>query len=152
MSYFLFHFNLKWFHSINSLFTKGTSFDFLAILVYVDDILLVGPNPTIIKYATTLLHNHFKLKDLGLELSRLKHGIFLSQRHYILSILSNCGMMGCKPSSIPMMPNNKLHISSRDPLPDPDIYRRLIGKLLYLTISRLGICFIVHKFSQFLSK
>jgi len=120
--------------------------------VYVDDILFVNPNPTVIKYGTTLLHNHFKLKDLGLELSQSKHGIFLSQRHYILFILSNCGMMGCKPSSIPMMPNNKLHISFGDHLPDPDIYRRLIGRLLYLTISRPDICFIVHELSQFLSK
>jgi len=55
-----------------SLFTRDTGFDFLSILVYVDDIVCVGPNPTIIKSATTLLHNHFKLKYLG-------HLIFVSR-------------------------------------------------------------------------
>lgn len=31
-------------------------------------------------------------------------------------------------------------------------YRRLIGRLLYLQISRPDICFVVHRLSQFLQK
>jgi len=61
-------------------------------------------------------------------------------------------MMGCKPSSIPMMHNTKLHISYRDPLPDRGSYRHLIGRLLYLTIYIHANCFTNHKLSQFLSK
>lgn len=32
------------------------------------------------------------------------------------------------------------------------IYRRLIGQLLYLQISRPGLCFAIHRLSRFLQK
>jgi len=85
-------------------------------------------------FITNTLHIHFKLKDLGnlkffigLELSRSKHGIFMCQNHYVLSILADCGMVGCKPYSISMMPNAKLHSNPGDPSPEPNIYKGLIG-------------------------
>nr|KYP48208.1 hypothetical protein KK1_030092 [Cajanus cajan] len=48
-----------------------------------------------------------------------------------------------------MEANLKLHTKSRTKLLDPGIYRRLIGRLLYLTISRSDICYTIHKLSQF---
>lgn len=49
--------------------------------------------------------------------------------------------------------NPQLRLSSFDnDLLDPSTYRCLIGLLLYLTISRLDITFVVHKLSQFMSK
>lgn len=58
--------------------------------------------------------------------------------------------MSCKPSTISMEPNLKLHANSWTPLLDPDTYRRLIGRLFYLTISRLYICYTIHMLSQFI--
>ena len=75
----------------------------------------------------------------------------MCQRHYTLSILEDCGMLACKPSSIPMEAHNKLTANSGTKLVDPGSYRRLVGRLLYLTISRLDICYYVHKLSQFVS-
>lgn len=48
-----------------SLFTKGTASNFVALLVYVDDIIITSPSPTVISSLTTLLNSQFKLKDLG---------------------------------------------------------------------------------------
>jgi len=76
----------------------------------------------------------------------------MCQRHYVLSLLEYCGMLACKPFAIPMLPNLHLHNNYGTPIADPAIYRRLIGRLLYLTISRPYICYIVHKLSQFVSK
>ena len=129
-----------------SLFTKGEGDNFIAILVYVDDIILASPSQEIIFKAKTILKKHFKLKDLGdlkiflgLELSRSKEGIFMCHGHYTLSILEDCGMLACKPSLIPMETNNKLTANSGTKLVDPGSCRRLIGRLLYLTISKPDI-------------
>ena len=75
----------------------------------------------------------------------------MCQRHYTMSILEDTGMLACKPSAVPMAADLKLNAESGSQLPDLEAYRRLIGKLLYLTISRLGICYTVHKLSQFVS-
>ena len=47
---------------------------------------------------------------------------------------------------VQLMPNNG------ELLPDFSQYRRLIGRLLYLTLSRLDISFAVHKLSQFIAQ
>lgn len=59
--------------------------------------------------------------------------------------------MGCKPSSIPMDPSNKLSADYSTLLPDAEPYRRLVEKLMYLTITCPYICFAVNKLCQFSS-
>lgn len=51
--------------SSNSLFTKGYGSSFIALLVYVDDIVITGPSFDAIQHLKNFLHSHFKLKDLG---------------------------------------------------------------------------------------
>lgn len=51
-----------------------------------------------------------------------------------------------------MDPNSKLCFEKGELLSDSTHYRQLIGRLLYLTISRPDICFVVHKLSQFVVK
>ena len=45
----------------------------------------------------------------------------------------------------------KFSNSISEPVSDPSQYRRLIGKLLYLTLTRPDICYSIHKLSQFMS-
>nr|KYP49734.1 Retrovirus-related Pol polyprotein from transposon TNT 1-94 [Cajanus cajan] len=137
---------------------KGSKATFIAVLVYVDDIVLASPSSNMINGAKNMLQRQFKLKDLGdlkfflgLELLKSREGIYLCQRHYTLAILEDCGMLACKPSAVPMEANLKLHTESGTKLLNPGIYRRLIRRLSYLTISRLDICYAVHKLSQFVS-
>lgn len=51
-----------------------------------------------------------------------------------------------------MDPNIDLNSLSGDPLKDISHYRSLIGRLLYLTITRPDISFVVHKLSQFVAQ
>lgn len=50
-----------------------------------------------------------------------------------------------------MDPNLKLSQEECDLLDDPMSYKRLIGRLVYLTITRPGISYSIHKLSQFLA-
>lgn len=59
----------------------------MVILVYVDDLLIIGSTPIMIEEAKRTLHNHFKVKDLGdltyllgIEVMRLEKGIILNRR------------------------------------------------------------------------
>jgi hypothetical protein len=50
-----------------------------------------------------------------------------------------------------MHPHLQLHQSSGNVLTDPTPYRRLVGRLLYLTHPRPEISYVVSKLSQFLA-
>lgn len=141
-----------------SLFTKGSGESFVALLVYVDDIIIAGRSSSVINSLKIHLNAAFRLKDLGslkyflgLELARSSSGIFLSQRNYTLQLLEDSGFLASKPVSLPMDPTVKLNASDGVVLTDSTSYRRLIGRLLYLAISRPDIVFAVHKLSQYVA-
>jgi len=58
-------------------------------------------------------------------------------------------MMDCKPVDTPMDPNVKLVPGQGELFSNPGRYRRLIGKLNYLTVTRPDIAFAVSVVSQF---
>ena len=76
--------------------------------------------------------------------------MIISQRKYTLDMLVDTSMLDCKPVDTPMDPNVKLVPSQGEPLRDPERYRRLVGKLNYLTITRPDISFPVSVVNQFL--
>ncbi|XP_024026696.1 uncharacterized protein LOC112093108 [Morus notabilis] len=142
-----------------SLFVMGAGDSFIALLVYVDDIIITGPNLEVVNDLKQFLHSKFKLKDLGplkfflgIEIARSTAGIALSQRHYALQLLEDSGFLACKPATVPMDAKVILGADEGVLLSDASQYRRLIGRLLYLTITRPDITFAVHKLSQFLAK
>ena len=79
------------------------------------------------------LSREFEMKNLGklryflgMEVMRSKQGISVSQRKYVLELLKETGMLGCKPIDTPMDPNTKLSDSSMQSLVDKGRYQRLL--------------------------
>ncbi|XP_052728811.1 secreted RxLR effector protein 161-like [Vigna angularis] len=59
-------------------------------------------------------------------------------------------MIDCRPVDSPMDPNQKLRTEEGELFSDPERYRRLVGKLIYLTITRPDLSFAVGVVSQFM--
>ncbi|KAL0358649.1 UNVERIFIED_CONTAM: ABC transporter G family member 28 [Sesamum angustifolium] len=91
------------------LFTQTTGAGLVALIVYVDDVLITCPSEDKITEVKHFLDAAFTIKDLG-------HANY-------------------HPSSIPLI--------------DPEPYRRLVGRLLYLSFTRPDISFGAQQLSQF---
>ncbi|GJT33267.1 ribonuclease H-like domain-containing protein [Tanacetum coccineum] len=110
-----------------SLYTKSDKGVFLSLLVYVDDIII-----TVVDTDKC---------------------ICLNQMKYALDLLSEYGMLACKPAKTPLI--SKLVISNEASNKDPLLenitdYQKLMGKLIYLTNTRPDIFYVVHCLSQFM--
>ena len=127
------------------------------LIVYVDDIVITGSDEPGILQLKQHLSNQFQTKDLGklwyflgIEVAQSKDGLVISQRKYAMDILEETSFLNTKPADTPMDPSVKLLPNQGEPLSDSGRYRRLVGKLNYLTITRPDI-FAVSVVSQFLS-
>ena len=143
----------------HTLFTLTTPSGMVALLVYVDDIIITGSDKEGIKATKEFLKSMFEIKDLGemkyflgIEICRSKEGLFMSQRKYTLDLLKDAGAYGGKTARMPMEDGYKVpregEIEDSKPFHDPKLYRKLVGKLIYLTITRPDICFAVNQVSQ----
>ncbi|RVX04977.1 Retrovirus-related Pol polyprotein from transposon TNT 1-94 [Vitis vinifera] len=99
---------------------------------------------------TSNFNKEFEIKDLGnlkyflgMEIARSKKGIAVSQRKYVLDLLNETGMLGCKPTETPMDTTVKLEESDGSAPVDKRRYQRLMGKLIYLSHTRPDIGFSV---------
>ncbi|GKB63353.1 ribonuclease H-like domain-containing protein [Tanacetum coccineum] len=113
-----------------SLYVKSKKGLFIALLVYVDDIL---------KYF------------LGIEVLENKNGVCLSQMKYYLELLCEYGLLACKPAATPLQQNNVLSFDETEKdkfLPSMTEYQKLVGKLIYLSVTRPDIAYDVHCLSQ----
>nr|XP_016452909.1 PREDICTED: uncharacterized protein LOC107777412 [Nicotiana tabacum] len=129
--------------------------------------LINGPNLTLIAEMKTKLQLKFKMKDLGelkyflgIEFARSQRGILMHQRKYTLELIFELGLGAAKPTATPIEANIKLttkkydeHTSSSSATDDEvlaDIiqYQRLLGKLLYLTVTRPDIAYSIQTLSQ----
>ncbi|XP_019150318.1 PREDICTED: uncharacterized protein LOC109147132 [Ipomoea nil] len=138
---------------------EGSGNSFVALLVYVDDVILASSDRDQIQQIKDHLHSTFQIKDLGnlrfflgLEVARTQKGIAVNQRKYALDLLKETGFLSSKPVRTPMIQTSKLSQDTGTPLEENSQYRRLIGKLLYMTITRPDICFAIQQLSQFLDK
>jgi hypothetical protein len=137
------------------------------LVLYVDDILLIGNNKEIIQDVKTQLSSKFDMKDLGasnfilgmeIKRDRKKMKLWLNQRKYVETILQRFNTQECKPVKVPIHVGVKL---SADQCPktheEEDMshvpYASAIGSLIYAMVcARPDIAHAVGVFSRYMSK
>ena len=142
----------------HSMFVFRHSSQVMILLLYVDDIILTGSDISLLSTFISTLGAEFETKDLGplhyflgIEVTSLLSGIHLSQTRYTVDLLHRSSMAECKPCSTPVCAKTQLSAHESDPLSDLTEYRRLVGSLQYLTLTRPDIAFAVHHVAQFMS-
>ncbi|XP_019052159.1 PREDICTED: uncharacterized protein LOC109114264 [Nelumbo nucifera] len=128
-----------------------------ALIVYVDDIFVIGDWNDEIQSLKGFLDTQFEVKDLGpakyflrIEVARSRKGMFISQRKYVLDLLKDTRKIGVKPVDSPIDPNHKLSDSQGEPLKDVKQFQRLVGRLLYFSMTHPDIAYVVGVLSQFM--
>jgi hypothetical protein len=139
-----------------SLYVKKTDHGIVVIVIYVDDLIITKDSDVDIFDLKKNLKQKFEMKDLGelhyflgIEVIPSLKGIWLLLK-YALNKLFEYGMMGCKPISIPLEQNVKLSVDEGDLIEDTTMYRRIVGSLIYMTITRPDLSYAVGVVSQFM--
>ncbi|XP_026450849.1 uncharacterized protein LOC113350971 [Papaver somniferum] len=131
----------------------------MTLLVYVDDIILVGSLVALMNSFIGSLKTEFSMKDLGLldyflgievTYGSTSKKLLLTQNKYSLEILKKHDMMGCKPCKTPVSQGQRASVCDGTLLSDVASYRSLVGSLQYLTLTRPDISYAVNYVSQFL--
>ena len=93
-----------------SLFVFHRQSDIIYLLLYVDDIILIGNNSSLLARFTCKLHSEFAIKDLGslsyflgLKATPTTDGLFISQLKYARDILTRAQLLDSKPVHTPMV-------------------------------------------------
>ena len=141
-----------------SVFTNGS----LILALYVDDILLAGPNKAKIQEVKDQLSNKFHMTDLGtcayylgmtVTRDRPNRTIRLGQAGYVEKFLKDHGMWECKQAAVPMNPGEKM-LPADDDYQAPATFRldyqSAVGSLMYAMLgTRPDIAFPVSVVSRY---
>ena len=140
----------------NCVYIKHVGSGFLAMLVWVDDIIIAASNMLLMSEAKRMLNERFHMNDLGvlsyflgIHFEQGNGFVKMNQKGYITKVLERFEMSNCKPRSTPS--EQKLEFDG-ETLMDPRRYREAVGSLVYaITCTRPDICWVVTKLSQFLA-
>eukprot|EP00253_Pinus_taeda_P027481 PITA_27481 len=144
-------------HSDNTVYTKKVGKSLIMLVLYVDDLILTSSDPNLITHVKSILKKKFEIIDLGhlhyflgLQVLQSKKGISLSQSKYACDLLRHFHMEDYKPAPSPFQSEAKLLVTCTSPEVDATLYRQLVGKILYLTHTRLELSFVVGLVARFM--
>ncbi|KAL0541200.1 hypothetical protein IC582_021239 [Cucumis melo] len=75
---------------------------------------------------------------------------YFSQKKYVKDLLKKFGMINCKPETTPINVNEKLQQNDGAEMADAQRFKSLVGGLIYLTHTRLGISYSIGVISRFM--
>lgn len=141
----------------NAVYKRGTSKTLLLVGVYVDDLIICGPDSKCIAEFKQQMMKLFSMSDLGLlsyylgmEVKQKPGEITICQSAYAEKIVESCGMKGCNPVDTPMDQQTKLTPGKSELILDATRYRSVVGSLRYLVNTRPDLAYSVGMVSRFM--
>jgi hypothetical protein len=129
-----------------TLFTRKMGKDLFVCQIYVDDIIFGSTNASFCEKFSKIMTDMFemsmmrKLKYfLGFQIKQLEDDTFISQTKYIHDLLKKFSMDKAKPIKTTMGTNGHLDLDMGGKSIDQNVYRSIIGSLVYLCASRSNI-------------
>ncbi|CAL8164293.1 unnamed protein product [Prunus armeniaca] len=114
----------------HTLFLKHRKGKVTTLIIYVDDMIITGNDKLEISQLQDYLATEFEMKDLDL--------------------LTDTGMLDCKPTNTPIVQNHHLGEYPDQVPTNKERYQRLVGRLIYLSHTRPDIAYAVSVVSQFM--
>ncbi|UYV81071.1 hypothetical protein LAZ67_19002692 [Cordylochernes scorpioides] len=134
---------------------RGEEYAILGL--YVDDLIIAGTSKEINDNLASEIEKYVTLTEkkdsepfIGIEIKREEDGFYLSQTHYIDTILHRFGLEECNSVQTPGDQNQNLDEYLDSKPVDKTVYQEMIGSLMYLsTGTRPDISFNVSNLSQY---
>jgi hypothetical protein len=145
--------------SEHTLFVKNQEKKILIVCIYVDDLVFTGSDERMFAEFKASMKQEFDMTDLGkmkfflgVEIVQNDEGIYLSQRKYTLEILERFGLENANSVRNPMVPGMKLMKNEDGEQVDMTRYKQMVGSLMYLSVTRPDIMFVVGLISRYIEK
>ena len=136
----------------------------LIIILYVDDITILGDNLSSVNALKSTLSNRYEMTDLGeiesylgvrIKRDRSARRLEIDQTHYALEIVSRFGLSDAHPARTPLPTGAEVHLekyNGQASQGDIKLFQQMIGSLLYVQIgTRPDISFAVSRLAQYAS-
>ncbi|KAM1746060.1 hypothetical protein ACFX11_012725 [Malus domestica] len=140
-----------------TLYIKTEEEGILIVSIYVDDIIYTGSNKQMLEEFKEDMKRKYEMTDLGLLHHFLGMGIiqttssiFIHQKKYASSLLDKFGLKECKPVLTPLVATEKLTTNDGSGAASEELYRSLVGSLLYLTATRPDIMYASSLLARFM--
>ena len=140
-----------------TLYIKKVDGEILVISLYVDDLLVTGSSKELIDKFKKEMEDVFEMTDigmmsffLGMEIQQKQNEVFICQQKYAKEVLKKFNMEGCKSTATPMNQKEKFCKEDGAEKVDEELYRSLIGCLMYLTATRPDIKQVVSLLSRYM--
>jgi hypothetical protein len=133
-----------------TLFTLNHGTDFLLVQIYMDDIIFGDSSHTLVSRFQEMMENEFQMSMMGeltfflcIQVKQTKQGTFVHQAKYMKDLMKKFNMAELKPVSTPLSSTMLLGPDEDGEAVDQREYMSMIDSLLYLTVTRLDIQFVV---------